>query len=301
MRSRPMPMNAMRSSAIGALGEDRARAARGRACAATFSSSGSPSSACVARPVDGAGGRSGARAAGRAGGPRPAGGSARPRRTPRSRGRASSSTGRDRGRAGAGRRSPGVPSRSESRRIQSISFSDAARSSPITPAGASSNTPAPASPQRATHARRARPRRRTCPGTGSPSIARCAIVRDVETPSAPASMPSRTIAGHRRDVVGRSPARCAPRAHPSRSRAPRRAAPACRCRCASGCVSRKSRNSGNVSQPQRMPSDSAAPGMSSTPSMSPMSHSCSVGLRRREADAAVAHDDGRDAVPASTA
>ena len=31
------------------------------------------------------------------------------------------------------------------------------------------------------------------PGTGSPSIAMCAIVRLVEKPSAPASMPSRTM------------------------------------------------------------------------------------------------------------
>jgi hypothetical protein len=32
------------------------------------------------------------------------------------------------------------------------------------------------------------------PGTTSPSIARCTSVRDIEKPSAPASMPSRTIA-----------------------------------------------------------------------------------------------------------
>ena len=34
-----------------------------------------------------------------------------------------------------------------------------------------------------------------------------------------------------------------------------------------------SRYSGKLSHPQRMPSDRAAPGMSSTPSISPMSHS----------------------------
>ena len=32
------------------------------------------------------------------------------------------------------------------------------------------------------------------PGTGSPSTAVCMMVREVEKPSAPASMPSRTIA-----------------------------------------------------------------------------------------------------------
>ena len=40
------------------------------------------------------------------------------------------------------------------------------------------------------------------PGTGSPSIARCSSVRDVVKPSAPAAMPSRTIAAMRGDVVG---------------------------------------------------------------------------------------------------
>ena len=38
-----------------------------------------------------------------------------------------------------------------------------------------------------------------------------------------------------------------------------------------------SRYSGKLSQPQRMPSDSAAPGMSSTPSMRPISQSCLSG------------------------
>jgi hypothetical protein len=62
----------------------------------------------------------------------------------------------------------------------------------ITPAGASSKTPVPASDS-------ARPIANSSssaanvPGTGSPSMARWAIVREVETPSAPASMPSRTM------------------------------------------------------------------------------------------------------------
>ena len=87
----------------------------------------------------------------------------------------------------------GRPIASARRRIHSISRSGAARSSPSAPAGASSNTPVPSSPS-------ARPMPNSSssaakvPGTGSPSMARCAIVRDVEKPSAPASMPSRTMA-----------------------------------------------------------------------------------------------------------
>ena len=45
----------------------------------------------------------------------------------------------------------------------------------------------------------------------------------------------------------------------------------------SGWRSMASRYSGKVSQPHWMPSDSAAPGMSSTPSIRPMSHSCRSG------------------------
>ena len=80
----------------------------------------------------------------------------------------------------------------ESLRIQAISRSGAARSSPSAPAGASSKMPVPSSPS-------ARPMPNSSssaanvPGTGSPSIAMCAIVRDVDTPSAPASIASRTM------------------------------------------------------------------------------------------------------------
>ena len=45
-----------------------------------------------------------------------------------------------------------------------------------------------------------------------------------------------------------------------------------------------------------MPTDSALPGMSSTPSIMSMSDSWSVGAHRREPDAAVAEHDGGDAV-----
>ena len=59
-----------------------------------------------------------------------------------------------------------------------------------------------------------------------------------------------------------------------------------------------SRYSGKLSQPQVMPSVSAVPGMSSTPSISSISHSSLPGPHRRESDAAVAGDDGGDAVAA---
>ena len=74
-----------------------------------------------------------------------------------------------------------------------------------------------------------------------------------------------------------SRARSSRRAPPSRSRAPRRAAPACRRRAASASRSTASRYSGNVSHSHWMPADSAAPGMSSTPSIRPMSQSCLSG------------------------
>ena len=68
-------------------------------------------------------------------------------------------------------------------------------------------------------------------------------------------------------------ARCGHPARPSRRPAPGRGAPGPRCRGRRRRASRASRYSGNDSQPHWMPSLSAAPGMSSTPSISPMSHS----------------------------
>ena len=78
---------------------------------------------------------------------------------------------------------------------------------------------------------------------------------------------------HRLDVVSRR--RLVPSAALAHhvSRAPRRAAPARRCRCAFGRRSSVSRYSGNDSHAHSMPADKAAPGMSSTPSINPMSHS----------------------------
>ena len=184
------------------------------------------------------------------------------------------------------------------RRIQSISRSGAARSSPSAPAGASSNTPVPSSPST-----RPMPNSSSSaanvPGTGSPSMARWASVRLVEKPSAPASMPSPDDGGHRLDVLGRWPARCARPARPSRSRAPRRGAPGCRCPSRSERASSTSRNSGKLSQPHWMPALQRGAGdvlhalhQADEPLVAIRGH-------RREADAAVAHHDGGDAVPAA--
>ena len=114
------------------------------------------------------------------------------------------------------------------------------------------------------------------PGTGSPEMARCASVRLVEKPRAPATTASRTmaaIASMSAGVAGsllapRSPmtyARTAPWGTwvPTSSTNDRR--------------SRASRNSGKVSHSHTRPSLRAAPGMSSTPSISPINQSCRSG------------------------
>ena len=104
--------------------------------------------------------------------------------------------------------------------------------------------------------------------------------------------------GHRLDVVGGRGLVAARRARPSRSRAPRRAAPACRRRAPSARGRPRRGTRGRSPSPTGCRPTSAAPGMSSTPSISPMSQSCRSGAHRREADAAVAHHDGGHAVPA---
>ena len=85
----------------------------------------------------------------------------------------------------------GRPEAAETRRIQATSRSGSAMSSPVTPAGASSKTPVPASASASPKAIISSSAAKV-PGTFSPSMARCAMVREVDTPSAPASMPSRT-------------------------------------------------------------------------------------------------------------
>ena len=83
-----------------------------------------------------------------------------------------------------------------------VPFSGAMMSSPATPCGASSKTACPPaaiarpSPNSSSSAAKV-------PGTGSPSMARCPSVRDVEKPSAPASIASLHQSAHRRDVLGR--------------------------------------------------------------------------------------------------
>jgi hypothetical protein len=68
------------------------------------------------------------------------------------------------------------------------------------------------------------------PGTGSPEIARCAIVRDVEKPSAPAATPCFTSAAICAISSGVAGALFAPRSPITYARiAP--AAPACRGPC----------------------------------------------------------------------
>src|SRR4029078_2288795 len=79
----------------------------------------------------------------------------------------------------------------DDRRITATSSSGAERSSPITPAGASSKRPVPSSPSTLPMPNSSSSAAYV-PGTGSPSTALCMIVRDVEKPSAPARMPSRT-------------------------------------------------------------------------------------------------------------
>ena len=65
-----------------------------------------------------------------------------------------------------------------------------------------------------------------------------------------------------------------------------------------GAASSASRYSGSVSHSHCMPSCSAVPGMSSTPSISWIRKSLLARAHRREADAAVAHHRRGDAVPA---
>ena len=95
----------------------------------------------------------------------------------------------------------GMPTSAANRAIQSTSFFGATMSSPAAPSGASSNTARPPaaiarpSPNSSSSAA-------NVPGTGSPSIARWPSVRDVENPSAPASIASCTSPRHGRDVVG---------------------------------------------------------------------------------------------------
>ena len=92
-------------------------------------------------------------------------------------------------------------------------------------------------------------------------------------------------------------ARGARRARPSRSVAAPRAAPAARRRCRTAGRRARRGTRGTTASSTSRPSCSTVPGMSSTPSISSMRRSWSSGVHGCEADAAVADDDRRDAVP----
>ena len=153
--------------------------------------------------------------------------------------------------------------------------------------------------------RRCRPARRptrSAWGSARRGWSRWLSVRDVVKPSAPGLDALGGERGHRGDVVGGGRLRCAPALahHVERARAPW------------GTWAPTSMSWGDSVEgvevlgeasptPTSMPSCSAAPGMSSTPSISSMSHSWSSGRTGAKPDAAVAHHDGGDAVPATTA
>ena len=110
------------------------------------------------------------------------------------------------------------------------------------------------------------------PGTGSPSRARCSIVREEVNPRAPASIPSWTIFAISTKSSGVGSSFRAPLSPMTYARTE----PCGTCVAMSmtlGISSRASKYSGKVSQFQSMPSERAAPGMSSTPSMSWISQS----------------------------
>ena len=144
----------------------------------------------------------------------------------------------------------------------------------------------------------ARRRRRSCPARARRRLG--AVQRRAATSRSRArrrATPRATSAPSRR-CRRRSPARSLRRARPSRSRA---TAPWATCAPTSmhvaACVERVEVLGERSPTPTSMPSVSAVPGMSSTPSISSISQSCRSGAAGREADAAVAHDHGRDAVP----
>ena len=87
-------------------------------------------------------------------------------------------------------------------------------------------------------------------------------------------------------------------ARPSRRRAPRRAAPASPMSIGARLLRARRDTAGSSPTASRCLRRAPVPGMSSTPSISSIRKSCVSGPHRREADAAVAHDDRRHAVPA---
>ena len=127
-------------------------------------------------------------------------------------------------------------------------------------------------------------------------MARWPSVRDVEKPSAPASTASCTIAAMAAISSGVAGSLAAPRSPIAYART----APCDTCMptsIAEPCgASSASRYSGNVSQLQSMPSVSAVPGMSSTPSIRLISHFSSPGRTGAKPTPQLPGDDGGDAV-----
>ena len=130
----------------------------------------------------------------------------------------------------------------------------------------------------------------------APCTSRCPAVRPVENPSAPARARHGRCARHRGEIVGGGVV-LGPVAHDVRRARPRGQLRA-DVEGARGMRSSASRYSPNDSHPHWMPSASAEPGMSSTPSISSIELLVAIGRNRREADAAVAEDRGGHAVPA---
>ena len=139
-----------------------------------------------------------------------------------------------------------------------------------------SNTPCPTRP-----IARPIPSSSSCvavvPGTSSPSTDLCNTVLEVEKPNAPALRPSSTMA----DISAISESVGASLVAPRSPITYARTAPCGTCVPTStvrGSFSRASRYSGKLSQSQDIPSASAVPGISSTPSIRPISHWCLSGF-----------------------
>ncbi len=191
----------------------------------------------------------------------------------------------------------GRPMASDSRRIQSISRSGAARSSPsgaggrqLEHAGAELAEHPPDAEQLVLGGERAGHRLAVDGAVGERAAG-----REAEGPGLDARPDD---GGHGLDVLGRGGLVAWRRARPSRSPARRRAGPACRGPSRATVGSRASRNSGKLSQLHSMPAERAAPGMSSTPSIRPMSHSCRSAATGAKPTPQLPITDGGDAVPA---
>ena len=163
-----------------------------------------------------------------------------------------------------------VPACVASRPSSSSSACAASLTSPSMPRGTTSNTPSPRS--------RSTPRERAqlvLVGEGARHLVAAARVvgEDARRRDAERARVHTRARDVRPSPRGRraSPRRCRRRARPSRTRAPRACGTCVPTSIMRGARSSASRYSGNDSHRQSMPSHSAVPGMSSTPSMSSMS------------------------------